>query len=258
MRFRIMKLRRRIINETKGDPRKQKAVALAICIKRSCGRNSTVKDYNPNKIQKLTGISPNTFTKYLPTMVEMGLVRFDGKNGEHLVVRCLHSSKDDRNVDIHRFCFNSFTEVYRSLRAFLVVLVQVRKDYVSRILQIATDPKKGQNCSAAKKKVRNLVRRGILRTVNEKVKELGISYKRFAKETGNCERTCERIVQYAIKRRWWKKHTHYEWTYMPGVNSMPVEGYLFTTRDYGFNVGANTYTLSNRIRRCCGMVINRW
>ena len=80
-----MKLRRRIINETKGDPRKQKAVALAICIKRSCGRNSTVKDYNPNKIQKLTGISPNTFTKYLPTMVEMGLVRFDGKNGDKVL-----------------------------------------------------------------------------------------------------------------------------------------------------------------------------
>ena len=244
-----MQIRRLTLNTIKGNPRYQKAVAMAICIKNATGRSSIVLNYNPNKIQQLTKISPNTFKKYLPIMIELDLVKFVGKDNQHLVIRRMHSKQEKRNIDIHRFCFKSFTEIYRSLRAFLVLLVQHRKDYIQRILQIAQHPRKGQDCKAARKTVRNLVRKGVLRSPQDEYKELGISYDHFAKETGNCARTCQRIVAYALKKRWWRKKHHFEWIYMPGVNYRYVDGCTFTLANYGCVVRANTYTLSRGI---CG------
>ena len=67
-----MELSLRIINKIKGAPRKQKAVAIALCLKHVSGRDSIIRNVNPNKIHTLIGISPNTFTTYLPLMLDMG------------------------------------------------------------------------------------------------------------------------------------------------------------------------------------------
>ena len=251
-----MQIRRKIMNEIVGSPRKQKAVAMAIRLKISSGRTSTIQNYNPNKIRKLIGCHSKTFDKYLPLMVEMNLVHFEGINNEHLVVNKLHASNSDRNVDIHRFSFKSFTEVYRSLRAFLFLMLQARKDYVQRTLQIARNPRKGRDFLSAIKSVKRLVKRGVLNSVNDKFEELGLSLKRIAKETGNCVRTAERIVDYATNKRWCKKHTHFEWFEMRGVNYMYVEGFTFTTKNYGFVVKANTYTLSDGMKKCVGSLVH--
>lgn len=246
------------MNDIVGSPRRQKSVALAIIMKKTLPDHSTILNYNPNKVQRLTGINQNTFRKYLPLMVEMGLVRFDGINGEHLVVCCLHSKDKKRNIDIHRFSFRSFAEVYNSLRAFLALLIQQRKEYVRRTLQIARDPQKGDDFTAARKAVKRLVRRGVLKSVNESVREWGISLKRIAKETGNCVRTAERIVSYACRKKWWSKTRNYEWVIMRGVNRRFVPGFTFTTWNYGFVVHPNTYRLNIAIGRCLGMVSYRW
>lgn len=242
------------MNTIKGDTRKQKAVAIALYLKEKLGRSSTIINYTPYKVQKLTKIHTRTFVKYLPLMKEMGLVSFCGKSGEHLVINRLHSKVKNRNIDVHRFSFRSFTDVYRSLRAFLLLLIQQRKEYVRHTLQIARNPKNWGEFSAARKAVKRLVRRGILKRQDEKPKECGISYKRIARECGVCVRTAEEVVKYAIGKGWCRKQTHFEWTLMPNVNRMPVFGYLFTTHNYGFNVTANTYTLSTGIKRSLGMV----
>lgn len=199
-------------------------------------------------------IHTETFKKYLPIMVDMGLVRFDGKNNEHLVICCMRSKHKARNVDIHRFSFKSFKSVYNSLRAFLVLILQQRKDYVARTLQIARNPRKGQDFNSARKAVKRLVRQGVLKSVYDNVKELGLSYKRIAKEVGVCVRTAERVVFFALQKRWCRKQTHFLRVEMRGVNRMYVEGFTFTTRNYGFIVSANTYTLSRGIRQSLGMV----
>ena len=229
-------------------------MALALYLKKLCGRDSTIRDYNPYKIQKLARIHPNTFKNYLPLMVEMGLVRFDGKDNEHLVICCLHSRHKTRNIDIHRFSFKSFKSVYNSLRAFLVLILQQRKDYVVRTLQIARNPKKGQDFTSARKAVKRLVKQGVLKSVYDNVKELGLSYKRIAKEVGVCVRTAERVVSFALQKRWCRKQTHFQCVEMRGVNRMYIDGFTFTTRNYGFIVKANTYTLSKGINTCLGMV----
>ena len=249
-----MQIRKQTMNDVIGQQRMQKAVAIAICMKRSLGRHSTIRNYNPHKVQTMTGINQNTFRKYRSLMVDMGLLRFEGNNAEHLVVCCLHSKDKKRNIDIHLFCFKSFTEVYNSLRAFLALLIQQRKDYVCHILQIARNPKRGEDCAAARKAVRRLVRRGVLKSVSEDVREWGMSLKRIAKETGNCVRTAERIVSYASHKRWWRKTRHYERYLMRGVNRRYVPGFTFTTMNYGFIVHPNSYELSAGIARSLGMV----
>ena len=238
-----MRIRRRYFEDTKGQPQLQKTVALAVFLKSKLGRSSIITNYTPNKVRTLTGVCQKTFLRYLPLMIELKLVSFAGKNNEHLVINRLSSKTKCRNIDIAKFCYKSFTEVYRSLRAFIVLLLQSRKDYIKRTLQAAQDPKKGENFNAARKEVKRLVKCGILKSTHQKYTEFGISYKRMAKETGNCARTCENLVKYAMKKRWVKKTVNIVQTFMKGVGYRDIPGYDFTTSDNAYKLAANTYGL---------------
>lgn len=238
-----MKIRRRYFSDVKGNPQLQKAVSLAVYLKSKLGRSSTITNYTPNKVRTITGVCQKTFLRYLPLMVEMGLVSFAGRHNEHLVINRLSSKTKCRNIDIAKFCFKSFTDVYRSLRAFIVLLLQARKDYIKRTLQAAQDPKKEEDFNAARKEVKRLVKCGILKSIHQKYTELGISFKRMAKETGNCPRTCENIVKYAMKKRWVKKTVNIVQTFMRGVGYRDIPGYDFTTRNNAYKLAANTYRL---------------
>lgn len=244
-----MKIRRRYFSDVRGNPQQQKAVSLALYLKSKLGRSSTITNYTPNKVRTMTGVCQKTFLRYLPLMVEMELVSFAGRHNEHLVINRLSSKTKMRNIDVAKFCYKSFTEVYRSLRAFIVLLIQSRKDYIKRTLQAAHAPKHSDDCKAARREVKRLVRNGTLKDVNEKYNEYGTSYKRMAKETGNCERTTENIIKYAIKKRWVKKTVNIIQTFMRGVMFTDVPGYDFTTKNNGYELKANMYRLMPSIAR---------
>lgn len=243
-----MQIRRRTINECKGEPRLQKALAFAIYLKFKLGRSSFMESYSINKIHNLTRISATTIKKYLPILIENGWVSFCGKQNQHLVVSNLSSHTKGRNIKIDRFCFDSFSEVYHSLRAFLALLIQSHKDFIKRTIQIATNPKVGENCKAARKLMKRLVKQGIIKSMYGTYKEYGLSLKRIAKEVGNCVRTTQRIMQYAISKNWVRKENHIEEIHSPKVFYMPIDGYTFTTKNNIYKVHANTYTLSVAIR----------
>ena len=240
-----MKVRRRILNEIKGQPMQQKALAFAIYIKFKVGRDSIVKDFSINKIRKITGLSATTINKYMPILLQNGWASICGSTKKHLVINRLASSTNNRNVCIDRFCFNSFKDVYNSIRSFLAILIQARKDFIKRTIQIATNPKVGENCKAARKTVKRLVREGIIRDVE--YKEYGLSYKRIAKELGNCARTAFRVMQYAIKKKLVVKHNNVEQIYAPKVFYSSIIGYTFATKNNIYRVYANTYTISHGI-----------
>lgn len=249
-----VRIKRKTMTLIKGSTRLQKAVSIAVFLKFKIDRSSIIRNYTPYKVQKLTGISPHTLKKYLPLMLELGLVSFCGKNNEHLVISRLHSKIENRNIDLGTFAFQSFREVYQSIRSYLFLLLQHRKEYVRRTLQIARYPKKGENFKAARKAVKRLVKQGVLKSPNEEPKEYGISLKRIGEEVGVCLRTAEEVVKFALIRKWCRKFTHFKATHMPGVNRMEVPGYMFTTLNYGFNVTANTYVLSPTASLSLGMV----
>ena len=234
------------MNECKGNPRMQKAVAFAVFLKFKLGRSSMMRDYSVNKIRTATGISATTIKKYLPILIQKGLVSFCGKNRQHLIVRKLASSTDCRNICIDKFCYDSYKDVYRSLRAYLALIVQAHKDFVKRTIQIATDPARWDNFKAARKLVKRLVKQGILESLHSTYKECGLSLKRIATETGNCVRTAQRVVKYAIERNWVKKHRNFERIFAPKVNFHQIEGYTFSTRNNIYKINANTYEI-NRV-----------
>ena len=86
-----MKVRRRILNEVKGQPMQQKALAFAVYIKFKVGRDSIVKDFSINKIRKITGLSATTINKYLPILLQNGWASICGSTKKHLVVNRLAS-----------------------------------------------------------------------------------------------------------------------------------------------------------------------
>lgn len=253
--FYTMQIRRKIMNKTKGQPRLQKALAFAIYLKFKLGRSSMMRNYTINKIHSITRISSTTINKYLPILIENGWVRFDGKSKQHLIVCKLASHTNNRNIRIDKFCYDSYKDVYRSLRAFLALIIQSHKDFVKRTIQIATNPKRGQNFKAARKLVKRLVKQGVLKSVYDAYKELGLSLKRIAKETGNCVRTAQSIMNYAISKNWCSKQHHYE--KVESANFY-YDGYMFYKKGNLYYVFANTYELSKPVAAELSLGNNRW
>jgi hypothetical protein len=243
------------MNECKGQPKLQKALAIAVLLKQRLGRSSMMRNYSINKIHTLTKISATTINKYMPILIENGWVSFCGKNNQHLIVSKLCSHTDGRNICVDKFCFESFADVYRSLRAFLALIIQSHKDFIKRTIQIATDPKRGQNFKGARKLVKRLVRQGLLRSIYDAYKEYGLGYKRIAEETGNCIRTAQRIMQYAVRKRWTKKQSHYERVYAPNYFS---DDYTYHKDKFMYIVHANTYELSKAVSSSISHGNNSW
>lgn len=242
-----MQIKRRTMNECKGKPQLQKAVAIAICIKKRLDRSSMMRNYTINKLHTLTKISATTLNKYMPMLVEHNLVRFEGKNNQHLVVCKLASNTNNRNICIDKFVFDSFQSIYYSLRSFLALIIQSHKDFIKRTIQIATDPKKGEDCLAARKLVKRLVKQGVLNGRYERYKELGLGLKRIAKETGNCIRTAQRIMNFAIENNWAEKHKNVLQIWAKNVFYRDIQGFTFSTKNNIYKVCANSYVLNNDI-----------
>ena len=80
--------------------------------------------------------------------------------------------------------------------------------------------------------------------IHQKYEEFGLSYKRIAKETGNCVRTAERTVKDAIVHGWCNKLRNFYQKFMYRVNRREVPGFTFTTKNNGYVMFSNTYTLS--------------
>ena len=243
-----MELKRSILKECKGKPQLQKAVAVALCIKKKLGRSSIMRDYSINKLHDLTGMSASTIKKFMPILKQKGWVQFDGNNKQHLVICKMTSHTDKRNMNIDKFCFDSFTEIYRSLRAFIALIIQAHKDYVKRTIQAIAHPTDGKAFEVAKKLVKRLVKQGVLNGRYEEYKEYGLSYKHIAEITGNCIKTAQSIMQYAIKKCWTTKQRNVEQVYAYGVNHRKVYGYTFSTKNNIYLVNANTYCLEDSVR----------
>jgi hypothetical protein len=247
-----MKLRRKFIQEAKGDPVTQKALAVAICIKACIGRSSTLRDYSTNKLHRLTGISAKTLTRYIPILEDMGIVAYSGKRMQHMVIQKLASHSPLRNIVIDKFDFSSFRSVYYSLRAFLALSIQHRKDFIRRTIQTVTDPHNWEDFKSARATLKRLVKKGIVDCIGGEYKENGISYRRIAKETGNCIRTAEKIIDYAVSMGWVQRIKNYKWWSMPNVHYRHVEGFTFTTSNYGYVISSNSYDLSFSVSQDLG------
>jgi len=239
-----MDVKKYIILSQRGSKADIKPLALLLYLKHETGRLSCIRHCSINRISRLAHISPSTVRKYLPRLESMGFVCRQGRNNDVLVLRKICAKSRHRNFNLDGIDFSSFKSVYDSLRAMIFLIIQARKEHAKRMVRQTEHPSSLKDYKEARKYCNRCAHTdasgGFI------YKENGISYRYISKVTGFCERTAQRIVKTAISLGLCLKKTNYRYYYMPGVCFREVEGFTFTTWDYGYIVGANTYTLTEK------------
>lgn len=238
-----MQIRRKIITDIKGQPMLQKALAFALLIKFKMGRDSTVPNWSINKLRTISGLSSTAIKKYLNILNELNWIRYEGKSYQQLTIKRIASHTPKRNINVDALCFDSFKDAYNSVRALIVMFIQSHKNFIKRTIQTAENPSYKDDYKSVRKTMKRLVKIGILNGLYEDYKEYGLSYKRIARETGNCEKTAFTFMQYAIDKGWIIKHNNVVQVYSPNVNYREVEGYTFSTKNNLYVIHANVYEL---------------
>lgn len=213
-----------------------KAIAMFLLIRKRLGSN-ILKDYSTNKLVSIIGAHARTIKKRMCMLRQYGLVSVVGKT---LMLRSIVSKHAKRNVKLgeRKMEYSSLKSVEYSLQSILVVVIQNRKDFAKRTIRNAHG---ASHDYKVVKSARDAARRF---GYGFEYVEKGLSYKTIAKKLGVCIKTAVEIVKFAVKRTILKKETHSIATYMQSVCGREVYGYTFTTRNYGYNILANTYSVA--------------
>ena len=230
-------LRYRLVLEMFRSNELLKAVAMSLLVRKRINGN-TVRNFTINKLATITGMHATTIKKRLHTLKECGLVSYNGKS---LIFRSLVSRHKQRNVRLAKVAYDKIKDVERSLQAILVAVMQIRKDFVKRTILTAHNGRYPKEVKRAQKLSRRY-------KWGHDYVERGLGYEKIAKTLRCCKATATKIVNFAIDRSILKKETHYDYTFMPGVNYRYVDSYTFTTKNYGFVVRANTYQVAPCLR----------
>ncbi len=242
-----MYIKKAIITSVIGDMDGQKILALAIYLKKVL-TNSRIKHYNLNRLSGASGITYKTLKTYVPLLEQNKYIHFEGSgNKKILVLNRLSSRNNNRNIDINMFDFTSYRGVINSLRAYIVINIQVKKEYIKQMLNNRQNPKWNIDYKNLNRKVNKMVRNGQLNSPYQKYEEYGISYERFKKELGCSIVTATKAVKYAVDHGWLEKRPNYVQTYSRGVNYYEAEGYTFTTKNNLYNIKANIYSIPPEI-----------
>ena len=219
-----------------GNKELLKAIAMFLLIRKRLGSN-ILKDYSINKLVNLLGAHACTIKKRMHVLAQYGLVTIVGKT---LMLRSVVSKHAKRNVKLgeRKMEYSSLKSVEYSLQAILVVVVQSRKDFAKRTIRNAHGASHDFNVIKAARDAARKFGYGFA------CKENGLSYKTIARRLGVSVKTAVEIVKFAVKRTILKKTTHSIATYMQSVCGMEVYGYTFTTRNYGYKVLANSYSVA--------------
>lgn len=228
-------IRRSLINECFGNKELLKALAMAYLIKDRT-KSSNIRHYSINLIHSITGIHATTIRKRLHTLNEYGLILIEKDN---LIIRSTVSKHSKRNMNIGRMDFTNVKTVERSLQALQVVFMQQRKDFCKHTIHNAHNGSNPKKIKAARKACRKY-------GFGDKYVERGLSYATMAKKLGLSVATTFSVVKHGIVRKYFKKFTHFVGTFLKGVYGMDIQGYTFTTTNYGFQVQANTYKVGYR------------
>lgn len=240
-----MQVKRTLLFWSLGDKTRIKALSLLLTLKSRLGKTQSINNASQNKIASIAGVSPSTIKRYMVIWQRLGLVEWRGKKGDVFVVNRMASRTKHRNLDLSRINFKDFKAIYEQFRSFLFLLILSCKAFVKRMIQIANNSKDHKEIREALKSCNRYAERNQDKQLE--YVEHGISYSKIGQKIGFCRRTAEKIVKLACRKRWCRKHNNYDWCSMPGVNGMYVEGFTFTTKDYGFISRANTYSLNGKI-----------
>lgn len=219
-----------------GNTELLKALAMFLLIRKKLGSN-VIKDYTTNKLVNLLGAHARTIKNRIHVLLQYGLVTF--KNNT-LMLRSIVSKHSQRNVKLgeRKMDYSSLKNVEYSLRAILVVVIQSRKDFAHRTIRNAHGASHDYKVVKAARDTARKFGYG-----NE-YKEYGLSYRTIAQRLGVSIKTAFETIKFAVKRAILKKEKHCISTFMKSVGKREVEGYTFTTNNYGYIILANSYSIS--------------
>lgn len=219
-----------------GNKELLKAIAMFLLIRKRLGSN-ILKNYSINKLVNLLGAHARTIKNRMHVLAQYGLVTIVGKT---LMLRSVVSKHAKRNIKLgeRKMEYSSLKSVEYSLQAILVVVVQSRKDFSKRTIRNAHGASHDFKVVKAARDAARKFGYGF------EYKENGLSYKTIARRLGVSIKTAVEIVKFAVKRTILKKTTNSIATYMQSVCGMEVYGYTFTTRNYGYKVLANSYSVA--------------
>lgn len=236
-----------------GDMQEQKIFALAMYLK-GCLHNSMLKHFTLNRLSVETKVNYRTLKKYLPKLQEREYIHFEGSGKNTVfIVNSLSSHLKARNYEIEILNLDTFRSAVKSIRAFIAMHLQARKEYMRQLLQTYHNPKKCDNFRAVRGKVRRLVRFGYLKSMTQEYTEYGLSLERIRRELGCCIVTAYRTMNYAIGNHWLEKHRHYKQYYAKSVHYMDIPWATFCTKDNIYVVESNTYSLTPIAASCFGL-----
>lgn len=229
-------LRHRLVVEMFGNKELLKAIAMFLLLRKRLG-GSVIKNYSINKLVSITGAHASTIKKRIRVLSQHGLVSVVGKS---LRLCSIVSKHAKRNVKLgeRKVKYTSLKSVEYSLQAILVAQIQLTKDFAKRTIRNAHGASHDYKVVKAARDAARKFGYGF------EYVEKGLSYKTIAKKLGVCVKSAVEIVKFAEIRTILKKTTHFIPQHLPSVGYMEVYGYQFTTRNYGYNVLANTYSVA--------------
>lgn len=218
-----------------------KAVALSIFIKKLVV-SSTINNYTLNKLHTLTKLSYSTLRKRLKTLRNLGYIRYEGKNNNHLVFVSLKSSNNHKNIDLSKCNFSTIKTIEKSLLALFFINIQKQKDFVKHTIQTAFNPKNNQ--FKEMKKAKKLCKR--YGYTNE-YKEFGLSYKTISKRLGVSLQKAFNIVKFAIVNNMVVKYNNIKQFHLKGIGLAQkyyhFNDVTFYTKNNAYKVEANRYSI---------------
>lgn len=247
-------IKREYIQRIKSDDVLAKALAFSLLMK-SKVPSSTVKEWNPHKLQKLTsvdgkgGVDPKSIMKYLHKLGEENLIiEMNGKMGKKsLVFKSLKSGVEKKNIEMTYFGFTTLKEAEYYLYSLLFMEEIHHKMWVQQQLYLLHNGFDKEKTKQAKRNCRNYA---LNRHKGDKFEDWGISFKTIAKKLGVREQKAQAVVNFAINKNLVYKFKQESKEYRPGSYQadkylLPHEkDYKFVTKDdYVHFVGANTYRI---------------
>ncbi len=244
----MSRLNKKYIHESNRGGMSLKSVAFALLLKTRLNKGGFIRDFSYNKIASIADVSPTTAKKYTKILFDYDIAFIEGKGTFRL--RKMHSNSDHRNIKIDRLDLSSFKNAYRSVQATAFLMKQASKDRVKSTTRSLTNP----NSIEVLKKARRFCSRAVSASKDAHsfiYREFGLSLAKIAKVCGVCVRTAQRIVEYAISRKWCSKENRCVSHYTPAANfrDMTEFGYNFSTENYSYRILANCYSLSSSMSR---------
>lgn len=234
-----MNIRRKIFYDIITDSLKTRAVAMSLFVKKRI-KSSAVNNFSYNKLHSLTGLHAKTCQKYVGALLDMGLARFEGKDGNTLIFCSLQSRHDKNNIKLKEIIDNEVKTVAYQLLATFNAEIAKHKNYAKHIIATATDGHK--HVKAAKRKARKY---GYGRVF----KEYGLSFKGIARRLKCGIQKAQHVIKFCIEYGFLVKHKNYEQIYDQQAQlrfKLFPWKYTFATKNNLYIIKANIYTLGCR------------